>query len=230
MHRVSPQRHHTSVQELNLSFGEITLEAALVVAQAVKDKTHMQSLDLNGRRTIEVVDHSQDSKAFTEKPKLMLVCWDIFVWPEQVTASVRAAARLWKKPWRTCRTPTSWHHSGGFFFFFWSACTCKTSNKLVSFEILFKVRSEFNDELFNHSDDEGEPEDDDDEDEEEEDDDDDDNSDGGEKGGREECNKDDEDTDVTEENGITETTGLSPEKAQSPVRQHSRDPELCFTL
>lgn len=38
----------THLQELNLSFGEITEAAALVVAQAVKDKPHMVKLDLNG--------------------------------------------------------------------------------------------------------------------------------------------------------------------------------------
>lgn len=36
------------VKDLNLSFGEITMEAALVVAQAVRDKPHMGRLDLNG--------------------------------------------------------------------------------------------------------------------------------------------------------------------------------------
>lgn len=37
-----------TLQELNLSFGEITVAAALVVAQAVQDKPHMVKLDLNG--------------------------------------------------------------------------------------------------------------------------------------------------------------------------------------
>lgn len=36
------------LQELNLSFGEITEEAALAVAQAVKDKDQLEKLDLNG--------------------------------------------------------------------------------------------------------------------------------------------------------------------------------------
>ncbi|KAG8009004.1 Ran GTPase-activating protein 1 [Nibea albiflora] len=36
------------LKELNLSFGEITEEAALVVAQAVTDKPHMEKVDLNG--------------------------------------------------------------------------------------------------------------------------------------------------------------------------------------
>ncbi|XP_028332011.1 ran GTPase-activating protein 1b isoform X2 [Gouania willdenowi] len=36
------------LKELNLSFGEITEAAALVVAQAVMDKPHMERLDLNG--------------------------------------------------------------------------------------------------------------------------------------------------------------------------------------
>ncbi|XP_044034925.1 ran GTPase-activating protein 1b isoform X2 [Siniperca chuatsi] len=36
------------LKELNLSFGEITEAAALVVAQAVKDKLHMETVDLNG--------------------------------------------------------------------------------------------------------------------------------------------------------------------------------------
>lgn len=35
-------------QELNLSFGEITEEAALAVAHAVKDKGQLEKLDLNG--------------------------------------------------------------------------------------------------------------------------------------------------------------------------------------
>ncbi|XP_034715642.1 ran GTPase-activating protein 1b isoform X2 [Etheostoma cragini] len=36
------------LKELNLSFGEITEAAALVVAQAVADKPHMEKVDLNG--------------------------------------------------------------------------------------------------------------------------------------------------------------------------------------
>ncbi|KAM3598500.1 uncharacterized protein V6R79_018830 [Siganus canaliculatus] len=36
------------LKELNLSFGEITEEAALAVAQAVKDKQQLEKLDLNG--------------------------------------------------------------------------------------------------------------------------------------------------------------------------------------
>ncbi|XP_041829848.1 ran GTPase-activating protein 1b [Melanotaenia boesemani] len=36
------------LKELNLSYGEITEAAALVVAQAVTDKPHMEKLDLNG--------------------------------------------------------------------------------------------------------------------------------------------------------------------------------------
>ncbi|KAJ7984756.1 hypothetical protein DPEC_G00358070 [Dallia pectoralis] len=36
------------LKELNLSFGEITEAAALVVAQAVQDKPHMEKVDLNG--------------------------------------------------------------------------------------------------------------------------------------------------------------------------------------
>ncbi|XP_064170213.1 ran GTPase-activating protein 1a isoform X1 [Anguilla rostrata] len=36
------------LKELNLSFGEITEEAALVVAHAVQDKAHLEKLDLNG--------------------------------------------------------------------------------------------------------------------------------------------------------------------------------------
>ncbi|XP_076615257.1 ran GTPase-activating protein 1b [Chaetodon auriga] len=36
------------LKELNLSFGEITEAAALVVAQAVTDKPHMEKVDLNG--------------------------------------------------------------------------------------------------------------------------------------------------------------------------------------
>lgn len=41
-------------QELNLSFGEITEAAALVVAQAVVDKPHMEKVDLNGRHAAGV--------------------------------------------------------------------------------------------------------------------------------------------------------------------------------
>lgn len=46
-----------------------------MVAQAVKDKTRMQRLDLNGRRTIETVDNTQESGAvkgsvWTEKMKM----------------------------------------------------------------------------------------------------------------------------------------------------------------
>lgn len=36
------------LQELNLSFGEITEGAALIVAQAVMDKPHMEKVNLNG--------------------------------------------------------------------------------------------------------------------------------------------------------------------------------------
>lgn len=43
--------HVCCLQELNLSFGEITQEAALVVAQAVTDKPHMEKVDLNGTHT-----------------------------------------------------------------------------------------------------------------------------------------------------------------------------------
>lgn len=39
------------LQELNLSFGEITEVAALVVAQTVMDKPHMEKVDLNGTHT-----------------------------------------------------------------------------------------------------------------------------------------------------------------------------------
>lgn len=143
----------------------------------------------------------------------------IFARPEQVTAWVRAAARLWRKAWIAWRTQTCWRHSGGFIL---SACNYKTTNKPVSIDTLLKVRSEFNDELNNHSDDEGEPEDEDDE--EEDDDDTDNNSDGDEEEDdtREECNKDNEDADVKKENGIIGPTD-SPEKAQSPVRRRSRD-------
>lgn len=42
-------------QELNLSFGEITEAAALVVAQAVMDKPDMERVDLNGMHTVELV-------------------------------------------------------------------------------------------------------------------------------------------------------------------------------
>uniref|UniRef100_A0A3Q1HX72 Ran-GTPase activating protein 1 C-terminal domain-containing protein n=1 Tax=Anabas testudineus TaxID=64144 RepID=A0A3Q1HX72_ANATE len=42
------------LKELNLSFGEITEAAALVVAQAVVDKPHMEKVDLNGRHAAGV--------------------------------------------------------------------------------------------------------------------------------------------------------------------------------
>lgn len=35
-------------QELNLSFGELSEAAALVVARCVKDKCYLEKLDLNG--------------------------------------------------------------------------------------------------------------------------------------------------------------------------------------
>lgn len=43
--------HVSRLQELNLSFGEITEAAALVVAQTVMDKPHMEKVDLNGTHT-----------------------------------------------------------------------------------------------------------------------------------------------------------------------------------
>lgn len=47
--------HVSCFQELNLSFGEITEAAALVVAQAVMDKPDMERVDLNGMHTVELV-------------------------------------------------------------------------------------------------------------------------------------------------------------------------------
>uniref|UniRef100_A0AAQ6ISJ4 Ran-GTPase activating protein 1 C-terminal domain-containing protein n=1 Tax=Anabas testudineus TaxID=64144 RepID=A0AAQ6ISJ4_ANATE len=44
------------LKELNLSFGEITEAAALVVAQAVVDKPHMEKVDLNGRHAAGVTE------------------------------------------------------------------------------------------------------------------------------------------------------------------------------
>lgn len=44
-------------QELNLSYGEITEDAALVVAQAVKDKDQLEKLDLNGTKNAVGVSH-----------------------------------------------------------------------------------------------------------------------------------------------------------------------------
>lgn len=41
-------------QELNLSFGEITEEAALAVAHAIKDKSQLEKLELNGTLTSHV--------------------------------------------------------------------------------------------------------------------------------------------------------------------------------
>lgn len=37
-------------QELNLSFGEITEDAALMVARALEQKTQLEKLDLNGTK------------------------------------------------------------------------------------------------------------------------------------------------------------------------------------
>lgn len=42
-------------QELNLSFGEITEEAALTVANAVKNKSHLKKLDLNGTNLVTLL-------------------------------------------------------------------------------------------------------------------------------------------------------------------------------
>lgn len=65
--RKHPRSHRSaatpSFQDVNLSFGEITMEAALVVAQAVRDKPHMERLDLNGTHTVEIVDDTQGSGA-----------------------------------------------------------------------------------------------------------------------------------------------------------------------
>lgn len=38
-------------QELNLSFGEVTEEAALTVAESVQHKDQLEKLDLNGTNT-----------------------------------------------------------------------------------------------------------------------------------------------------------------------------------
>uniref|UniRef100_A0AAX7TWX1 Ran GTPase-activating protein 1 n=1 Tax=Astatotilapia calliptera TaxID=8154 RepID=A0AAX7TWX1_ASTCA len=45
------------LKELNLSYGEITEDAALVVAQAVKDKDQLEKLDLNGTKNAVGVSH-----------------------------------------------------------------------------------------------------------------------------------------------------------------------------
>lgn len=42
-------------QELNLSFGEITEEAALTVANAVKNKSNLKKLDLNGTNLLTLL-------------------------------------------------------------------------------------------------------------------------------------------------------------------------------
>ena len=49
--------HVPCVQEINLSFGEITEAAALVVAQAVRDKPDMEKVDLNGTNTDRQESH-----------------------------------------------------------------------------------------------------------------------------------------------------------------------------
>lgn len=51
-------------QELNLSFGEITEAAALVVAQAVMDKPHMEKVDLNGEDADVAADFSFPLKSY----------------------------------------------------------------------------------------------------------------------------------------------------------------------
>lgn len=56
------------LQDLNLSFGEITEAAALVVAQAVEDKPYMEKVDLNGthsdfRAAITVIAEQQLNEA-----------------------------------------------------------------------------------------------------------------------------------------------------------------------
>lgn len=55
--------HATFFQELNLSFGEITEAAALVVAQAVADKADLEKLDLNGMH----IDHEMGLYVFGER-------------------------------------------------------------------------------------------------------------------------------------------------------------------
>lgn len=62
-------------QELNLSFGEITEAAALVVAQAVADKADMEKLDLNGMH----IDHEMGLYVFGERRSRLIeqCCRDV---------------------------------------------------------------------------------------------------------------------------------------------------------
>uniref|UniRef100_A0A3B4H7Q8 Ran GTPase-activating protein 1 n=1 Tax=Pundamilia nyererei TaxID=303518 RepID=A0A3B4H7Q8_9CICH len=57
------------LKELNLSYGEITEDAALVVAQAVKDKDQLEKLDLNGTKNAVGVGHDSSLQSCALKKK-----------------------------------------------------------------------------------------------------------------------------------------------------------------
>lgn len=85
-------------QELNLSFGEITEEAALAVAHAVKDKEQLQRLDLNGTSL-----HSRctDFPLIFGFRKCVDVLWSskiLFTLKETVWE--RTAVKPWKRSWK----------------------------------------------------------------------------------------------------------------------------------
>lgn len=91
-------------QELNLSFGEITEEAALAVAHAIKDKSQLEKLDLNGTLfphvsfIISDIQTAADCFAFYEggggKKANSWVCFC------QVTVLVRMVAKLSWTLWK----------------------------------------------------------------------------------------------------------------------------------
>lgn len=84
-------------QELNLSFGEITEEAALAVARSIKDKSQLEKLDLNGTLfpcvsfIMSDIPTAADCFAFYEGGEGKKKAWFCFC---QVTVSVRMVAKL----------------------------------------------------------------------------------------------------------------------------------------
>lgn len=85
-------------QELNLSFGEITEEAALAVANAMKDKSQLEKLDLNGtvwpHLYLVILDVPSAADWCREEK---LICWLYFC---QVTVWERKVAKLSWTLWR----------------------------------------------------------------------------------------------------------------------------------
>lgn len=72
-------------QELNLSFGEITEEAALAVAHAIKGKSQLEKLELNGTLTSQVyfivtdIPSAADCFAFYKSWWTKKSFWFVFV-------------------------------------------------------------------------------------------------------------------------------------------------------